>query len=94
VKRKKQPTDGDQLAAYAVRLLEIAAELRPYGKRALNLSRDEAWEINTDLLTVMDRLRTVQERLMDRIYETRPRARRGYALVLHRALKPSPLGFP
>jgi hypothetical protein len=77
VKRKKQPTDGDQLAYYAVRLLEITAELRPYGDRALDLSRDEAWEIRTDLLTVIDRLRTLQERLVDRIYETRPRARRG-----------------
>jgi hypothetical protein len=64
VKRKKQPTDGDQLA---VRLLEITAELRPYGERALNLSRDEAWEIRTELLTVIDRLRTVQARLMDRV---------------------------
>ena len=77
MKRKKQPTDGDELAAYAVRLLEITAELRLYGERALNLSRDEAWDIRTGLLTVIDRLRTLQERLMDRIYETRPRARRG-----------------
>jgi hypothetical protein len=50
VKRKRQPTDGDQLAAYAVRLLEITAELQPYGERALNLSRDEAWDIRTELL--------------------------------------------
>jgi hypothetical protein len=59
VKRKKQPTGVDQLADYAVRLLEIAAELR-------------AWGIRTELLKVMNVLRTVQERLMDRVYETRP----------------------
>jgi hypothetical protein len=73
VKRKKQPTDGDKLADYAVRLLEITAELQPYEQRALNLSRDEAWDIRTELLTVIGRLRTLQERLMDRVYETRPR---------------------
>jgi Lon protease-like protein len=67
VRRKKQPTDADQLADYAVRLLEIATE-----KRALKLSRDEAWDIRTELFTVLKVLRTVQERLMDRIYETRP----------------------
>jgi hypothetical protein len=72
VRRKKQPTHADQLADYAVRLLEIATELRPYGKRPLKLSRDEAWDIRTELLTVLKVLRTVQERLMDRIYETRP----------------------
>ena len=77
VKRRKQPTDAEQLAYYAVRLLEITVELELYGERALNLSRDEAWDIRTDLLTVMNRLRTMQERLMDRIYETRPRTRRG-----------------
>jgi hypothetical protein len=67
VRRKKQPTDADQLADCAVRLLEIATE-----KRALKLSRDEAWDIRTELFTVLKVLRTVQERLMDRIYETRP----------------------
>jgi hypothetical protein len=40
------------------------------GERALDLSRDEAWDIRTELLTVMNRLRTLQERLVDRIYET------------------------
>jgi len=69
----KQPTDGDQLAYYAVRLLEITAELRPYSERELNLSRHEAHDIYTELLTVMNRLRTLQERLVDRIYETRQR---------------------
>ena len=77
MKRKRQPTDGDQLAHYAVRLLEITARFEPHGERALNLSRDEAWDIRTELLTVMDRLRTLEERLVDRIFETRPRARRG-----------------
>jgi hypothetical protein len=62
--------------AYAVRLLEITAELEHYSERALNLSRDEAMDIRIELLTVMDRLRTLQDRLVDRIYETRPRARR------------------
>ena len=76
MKRKKQPTDADQLAHYAVRLLEITAELQPYAEGALNLSRDEAWDIRTDLLTVTNRLRTLQEQLMDRVYESRPRARR------------------
>jgi hypothetical protein len=69
MRKKKIPTDADRLADYAVRLLEIAAELRPYGKRALRLSRDEAWDIRTELLTVLNVLRTVQERLMDRIYK-------------------------
>ena len=82
MKRKKQPAEGDQLAAYAVRLLEITAELRPYGERALNLSRDEAWDIRIELLTVIDRLKTLQGRLMDRIYETRPRTRRGSGKVV------------
>jgi hypothetical protein len=67
MRKKTKPTDADRLADYAVRLLEIAAELRPYGKRALSLSRDEAWDIRTELLTVV--LRAVQERLMDRIYK-------------------------
>jgi hypothetical protein len=70
--RKKNPTDSDQLAYYAVRLLEITAEMRPYGKRALKLSRDEAWDIRTELLTVISRLTDVQARLMDRIYKDRP----------------------
>jgi len=77
VKRRKQPTDAEQLAYYAARLLEITVELEPYGERALNLSRDEAWDIRTELLTVINRLRTLQARLMDRIYKTRPSARRG-----------------
>jgi len=59
-------TDSDQLAYYAVRLLEIAAEMRPHGKRALKLSRDDAWDIRTELLTVISRLTDVQARLMDR----------------------------
>jgi hypothetical protein len=69
VRQKKRLTDADQLAYYAVRLLEITAELRPYGERALNLSRDEAWDVRTELLTVVKRLRAVQERLMDRVYK-------------------------
>ena len=62
-------------AAYAVRLLEITAELRSYDERALNLSRDEAWDVRTALLTVMGRIRTLQERMIDRIYGARPRTR-------------------
>ena len=69
VQRKKRPTDIDQLAAYTVRLLE--SEFEPYGERALNPSRHQAWEVRNDLLTAMDHL--LQERLVDRIYETRPR---------------------
>jgi hypothetical protein len=70
VKRRKQPTEAEPLAYHAVRLLEILVELEPYGERALNLSRD-AW----DIPTVTNRLRTLQERLMDRAYETRQRER-------------------
>jgi hypothetical protein len=70
--RKKNPTDADQLAYYAVRLLEITTEMQPYSKRALKLSRDDAWDIRTELLTVIGRLRDVQARLMDRIYKDRP----------------------
>jgi len=69
---KKQATDADQLAHYAARLLEITAELRSSGKRKLMLSRDEAWDIRTELLTVINVLRDVQARLMDRIYKERP----------------------
>jgi hypothetical protein len=41
MRKKKKPTDADRLADHAVRLLAIAAELRPYGKRALRLAVQE-----------------------------------------------------
>jgi hypothetical protein len=59
-KRKKQPTDGER------------------SRQSSDLMRNSAicrvmrpWDI-----TVIDRLRTLQERLMDRVYET-PKAEAG-----------------
>ena len=36
---------------------------------ALVLSRDKPWDIRTELLAVIDWLRIVQARLMDRVYD-------------------------
>jgi hypothetical protein len=68
--RKKNPTDSDQLAYYAVRLLEITAEMRPNERSSYPAMI--TWDIRTELLTVISRLTDVQARLMDRIYKDRP----------------------
>jgi hypothetical protein len=44
--------------------------------------RDEAWDIRTELLTVIGRLRILQERLMDRVRRDTPK---GNTWVIHAA---------
>jgi hypothetical protein len=70
----RKRTDADRLFYYAVRLLEVSVDMRPYGERALNLSRHDAWDLRTELLTVINRLGELQERLIYRISEDKPRA--------------------
>jgi hypothetical protein len=64
-------TDAPNKIAYTIPLLlEVAKQLRPYGKKLPEISLEDACDLHSDLSEVLKVLIAVEQRLWERIVKT------------------------